>query len=114
MAECLFCKIVNGDIPCNIVYQDENVLAFRDINPVAPVHVLIIPKRHIQSVRDLNDENINVVTHIFNAANIIAKELGIDETGFRVVTNIGEDGGQTVLHLHYHLLGGRNLQWPPG
>lgn len=114
MSNCIFCKIANGEIPCSKVYEDENVLAFNDINPEAPVHILVIPKQHIQSVMDLNDKNISITLDIFNAIKKVAAQAGIDKDGFRVVTNIGANGGQTVGHLHYHVLGGRSLQWPPG
>ncbi len=114
MSNCIFCKIANGEIPCSKVYEDENVLAFNDINPEAPVHILVIPKQHIQSVMDLNDKNISITLNIFDAIKKVAAQAGIDKDGFRVVTNIGANGGQTVGHLHYHVLGGRSLQWPPG
>lgn len=114
MKECIFCKIAKNEIPCTKVYEDDNVLAFKDINPAAPVHVLIIPKEHITSVNDINDSNKLVISHIFITISKIAKVLNIDKEGYRVVTNIGERGGQTVDHLHFHLLGGKNLGWPPG
>ncbi len=112
--DCLFCKIIAGEIPSAKVYEDDLVFAFRDIDPKAPTHILIIPKQHIASVNEINDENCNVVGHIFKIAAEIAKSEGIAEDGYRIVTNIGENGGQTVGHLHYHMLGGRSLQWPPG
>ncbi len=112
--DCLFCKIINGEIPSKKVYEDEKVYAFYDISPAAPVHVLIIPKTHIPSANALTAENAAVVGHIFAVAAQIAAELGIAEKGYRIVNNCGEDGGQTVGHLHFHLLGGRSLQWPPG
>ncbi len=112
--DCLFCKIIKGEIPSKKVYEDEKVFAFYDISPAAPVHVLIIPKEHIPSANALTAENAAVVGHIFTVAASIAKELGIAENGYRIVNNCGEDGGQTVHHLHFHLLGGRSLQWPPG
>ncbi len=112
--DCLFCKIAAKEIPSSKVYEDELVYAFRDIDPQAPVHVLIIPKQHISSVNEITDENSAIVGHIFKVAAEIAKDEGISESGYRIVTNIGEDGGQTVSHLHYHMLGGRSLQWPPG
>ena len=112
--DCLFCKIINGDIPSDKVYEDELVCAFRDISPAAPVHVLIIPKAHISSANEITDENASVVSHIFCVAGKLAKQLGISENGYRIVNNCGKDGGQTVGHLHFHLLGGRNLGWPPG
>ena len=112
--DCLFCKIVKGEIPSKKVYEDEKVYAFYDISPAAPVHVLLIPKEHIASANDLGEENAAVVAHIFSVAARLAKELGISEKGYRIVNNCGEDGGQTVQHLHFHLLGGRSLGWPPG
>lgn len=112
--DCLFCKIIKGEIPSKKVYEDEKVFAFYDISPAAPVHVLLIPKEHIPSANALTAENAAVVGHIFTVAASIAKELGIAENGYRIVNNCGEDGGQTVHHLHFHLLGGRSLQWPPG
>lgn len=112
--DCLFCKIINGEIPSNKVYEDEKVYAFYDISPAAPVHVLIVPKEHIPSANALTAENASVVGHIFRVAAELAKKLGIAESGYRIVNNCGEDGGQTVLHLHFHLLGGRSLAWPPG
>lgn len=112
--DCLFCKIINGEIPSNKVYEDDLVYAFRDIEPQAPVHILIIPKEHIASANELNDENCAIVGHIFSVAAKIAKSEGIAEGGYRIVNNCGENGGQTVGHLHFHMLGGRSLQWPPG
>ena len=112
--DCLFCKIINGEIPSNKVYEDDTVYAFRDIEPQAPVHILIIPKQHISSANDLNDENSAIVGHIFSVASRIAKSEGIADGGYRIVNNCGADGGQTVGHLHFHMLGGRSLQWPPG
>ena len=112
--DCLFCKIIAGEIPSAKVYEDDLVFAFRDIDPKAPTHILIIPKKHIASVNEINDENCAIVGHIFKVAAEIAKNEGVAEDGYRIVTNIGENGGQTVKHLHYHMLGGRSLQWPPG
>ena len=112
--DCLFCRMAAGEIPSTKVYEDDMVYAFRDIEPQAPVHVLIIPKQHIASANEINDENCAIVGHIFKVAAEIAKNEGIAEDGYRIVTNIGENGGQTVKHLHYHMLGGRYLQWPPG
>ena len=114
MSNCIFCKIVNGDIPCSKVYEDDKVLAFKDINPEAPVHILVVPKQHIQSILDLDENNKSITVDIFDAINKIAKMSGIENDGFRVVANTGINGGQTVAHLHYHILGGRSLQWPPG
>lgn len=112
--ECLFCKIIAGEIPSSKVYEDDLVYAFNDISPAAPTHVLIIPKKHISSANELNEENAAIVSHIFLVAAKIAGQLGIAENGYRIVNNCGKDGGQTVGHLHFHLLGGRNLGWPPG
>lgn len=114
MENCLFCKIAAGEIPSSKAYEDELVLAFHDIAPQAPVHVLIIPKRHVMDAYHLDKGDDALLYHMFEVANKLAAELGIAERGFRIVTNIGEDGGQSVPHLHLHLLGGRSLQWPPG
>ncbi|MBQ8764634.1 MAG: histidine triad nucleotide-binding protein [Clostridia bacterium] len=112
--DCLFCKIIKGEIPSAKVYEDDKVYAFRDIEPQAPVHILIIPKEHIASANELTEENASIVGHIFAVAAKIAKEEGIAEGGYRIVNNCGQDGGQTVGHLHFHMLGGRSLAWPPG
>ena len=112
--DCLFCKIIKGEIPSNKVYEDELVYAFYDIEPQAPKHILIIPKEHIKSANDLTEENASVVGHVFAVAAKIAKAEGIADGGYRIVNNCGEHGGQTVGHLHFHMLGGRSLAWPPG
>lgn len=114
MADCLFCKIIAGEIPSQKVYEDEWVYAFEDISPVAPHHVLLIPKQHIASVNEITAENSAAVAKIYEAARNIAQQLGIAEDGYRIVTNCGEKAGQTVFHLHFHLIAGRDLQWPPG
>ncbi len=114
MTDCLFCKIIKGEIPSNKIYEDEYVYAFHDISPQAPVHFLVIPKEHIVSANEINANNSVYVSKCFEAISKITKELGIDENGYRVVNNCGEDGQQTVKHLHFHILGGRSLQWPPG
>lgn len=111
--DCIFCKIVSGDIPSRKAYEDDKVLAFYDLEPQAPVHVLIIPKEHISCAAEINSENSAVVAHIFEVAAKVADELGLDGD-FRVVTNSGIKAGQTVKHLHFHLLGGRDFTWPPG
>ena len=111
--DCLFCKIAAGDIPCTKVYEDDKVLAFKDIAPQAPFHAVIIPKAHIASAAEINAENSSIVALIFEAAAQIAAENKL-ENGFRIVTNCGEDGGQTVGHLHFHMLAQRSLAWPPG
>lgn len=107
--DCLFCKIIAGEISCDKVYEDEQVLAFKDINPLAPVHILVIPKIHIESVAAVDSENSAVVAHIFEVIAKIAKEQDVDKDGFRVVSNCGENGCQSVKHLHFHILGGRRL-----
>ena len=108
MTDCLFCKIAAGEIPSNKVYEDDQVLAFYDINPMAKVHVLVIPKTHIDSAAEITEENAPLVAHIFTVIPKIAKELGLEE-GFRVVSNCGENAGQSVKHLHFHILGGQPL-----
>ena len=113
MENCLFCKIAAGQIPSSKVYEDESVLAFNDIDKKAPVHILIIPKKHVASVAALEDGDLDIVAHIFRVARDIAAAQGL-EKGFRLVANTGQDGGQTVDHLHFHLLGGRAMGWPPG
>ena len=112
--DCLFCKLIARDIPADIVYEDDEVLAFHDIAPQAPTHILIIPKRHIATLNDLNEEDCALVGRLQFTAQKLAKELGIAEEGYRVVMNCNEAGGQTVYHIHMHLLGGRSLTWPPG
>lgn len=111
--DCIFCKIANGEIPTTKVYEDDTVVAFNDMTPQAPVHILIIPKQHIASVAELNESNCAVVAHIFEVAARLGKELGL-ENGYRIVNNCGEDGGQTVQHLHFHFMGGRQFGWPAG
>lgn len=113
MSDCLFCKIVNKEIPSKKVYEDEGILAFYDIAPVAPVHILVLPKEHITSLAEATDEQLALIGRIYGVIRDLAAELGLKE-GFRVVNNCGDAGGQTVPHLHFHLLGGRNLSWPPG
>ncbi len=108
---CIFCKIANGEIPSEFVYQDEKMVAIRDIAPTAPVHLLLIPKQHLTDVMELDAE---MAAHIFTIVPKIAKLVGVDEQGFRLVINTGKNGGQTVPHLHIHLLGGRELGWPAG
>ena len=112
MTECIFCKIISGALNSEIVYQDDRLIAFRDVNPVAPVHVLIIPKTHVASLNVVQD--FDLTGEMLKLCVKLASELGIKESGYRVVINTGEAGGQTVKHLHMHLLGGRNLGWPPG
>ncbi len=112
--DCLFCKIIKGEIPSKKVYEDEYVYAFYDIQPQAPVHFLVIPKKHISSANEIDENNSIYVSKSFEAIRKIAAELGIDKDGYRVVNNCGKNGLQSVPHLHFHVLGGRSLQWPPG
>jgi histidine triad (HIT) family protein len=114
MADCIFCKIANKDIPSEVVYEDEKVIAFKDLNPQAPIHVLVIPKKHISTLNDIEEEDSALIGHIYYTIKNLAKDMGIDEDGYRVVSNCGEFGGQTVFHIHFHLLGGRKFSWPPG
>ena len=109
MEDCLFCKIIKGDIPSTKVYEDEFVYAFKDINPEAPVHILVVPKKHIKSINEIEDIDENLIGKIFLAIEKIAKEQGVAEQGYRVISNCGKDAGQTVMHLHFHILGGRKL-----
>lgn len=111
--DCLFCKIVEGTIPSEKVFEDEFIYVFKDVNPEAPVHLLIVPKKHITSVDYLEEKDKGLIGHIFLVAKNLAKEFKLDN-GYRIVNNTGEDGGQSVKHLHFHLLGGRSLNWPPG
>lgn len=110
MSDCLFCKIINGDIPSDKVYEDERVYVFKDIAPIAPFHVLIVPKKHYSSVLDVKEDD-DIISHIFNVCKKIARDEGYDERGFRVITNCGDEGGQAVKHLHFHLLAGKTLSW---
>ena len=112
--ECLFCKIISGEIPAPPVYADEQVVVIRDISPQAPHHFLILPREHIVSALDLEECHEALVGHVFRVAARLAREQGFAESGFRIVNNCGRDGGQTVGHIHFHLLGGRSLEWPPG
>ena len=112
--DCLFCSIIKGEIPSTKIYEDDLVYVLADIAPQAPVHMVMVPKAHIASANELTEENAAVVGHIFAVAAKLAKEQGFAENGYRIVNNCGEDGGQTVGHLHFHLLAGRNLGWPPG
>lgn len=108
-ADCIFCKIVAGEIPAAKVYEDEQVIAFKDINPVAPVHLLVIPKRHLASASDLSEADATMLGSLFTAVRQVAADQGIAETGYRVITNAGKDAGQVVFHLHFHVIGGKSL-----
>jgi len=114
MADCIFCKIVNKEIPAQVIYEDEQVLAFNDINAVAPIHILVIPKKHISDMNSVEEIDLPLIGHIFKVIKNVVKEKGIDQEGYRIVNNCGEFGGQTVNHIHFHLLGQRQMKWPPG
>ena len=114
MSACLFCRIVEGTIPADILFQDDQALAFRDINPQAPVHVLVIPKRHVPSLQDSANEDRDLLARLLLLCKEMAHRHGLADSGYRVVTNVGRDAGQTVSHMHLHVLGGRHMSWPPG
>jgi histidine triad (HIT) family protein len=112
--ECIFCKIINGQIPAKTVFEDNKVMAFGDIKPQAPVHVVIIPKHHIDGLSTVSDEHANLIGRLVMTAKHIASQMNVDQTGYRLVLNCNRDGGQEVFHLHLHMLGGRPMAWPPG
>jgi len=112
--DCLFCSILNGDIPADIVYESDAAIAFRDINPQAPTHVVVIPRKHVATINDLNEEDREIVGSLYLAAKDIARAEGISDEGYRTVMNCNEAAGQSVFHIHLHVLGGRALGWPPG
>jgi len=114
MSDCIFCKIAAGEIPAEKVYEDDQVVGFRDLNPQAPVHVLLIPRRHIATLNDLTEGDEALVGHLYHVAARIAADEGLAERGYRTVMNCNAEGGQTVFHIHLHLLGGRQMTWPPG
>lgn len=109
MDNCIFCKIIKGEIPSEKVYEDEEILAFKDINPAAPIHILVIPKKHIETLLDVKEEDNYLIEKIYTTINKIAKDLGIEKDGFRVIANCGKDSGQEVMHIHFHLLAGKKL-----
>ena len=111
---CLFCNMVEKKIPADVVYEDEHALAFRDIRPVAPTHVLVVPKKHVAAIHDLTPADASLIGNVMVAARAVADKLGLVKDGFRLVVNDGDAAGQTVHHIHVHVLGGRNLSWPPG
>jgi len=113
-SSCIFCRIAAREIPADILHASDTVVAFRDANPQAPTHILVIPKEHIVSIATIEDRHADVLTDLFQAANHLARTEGIDASGYRLVTNVGPDAGQSVFHLHLHLLGGRPMAWPPG
>ncbi len=114
MTDCIFCKIIQGEIPADVVLENEDVLVFRDLNPQAPTHLLAIPKKHIATINDIQPEDAEVVGKLFLAARQAAADEGLTENGYRVVMNCGKDAGQVVFHIHLHILGGRKFTWPPG
>lgn len=114
LEDCLFCKISSGEMDTDFVYQDDRVVVFEDINPQAPVHLLIVPKKHIADLNNLDEKENDLIGHVYQVAKKLAADNDIAESGYRLVSNCGDDGGQTVYHIHFHLLGGRQLQWPPG
>ncbi|MES0327881.1 MAG: histidine triad nucleotide-binding protein [Gammaproteobacteria bacterium] len=114
VSDCLFCKILDGEIPCDKVYGNDQVIAFRDVNPQAPTHILVIPRKHISTVNDLTADDKNIVGEMLLAAQAVATQEGIEESGYRLVMNCNEGAGQTVFHIHLHILGGRRMHWPPG
>lgn len=114
MSDCLFCKIIEGNIPADIVFENDDVLAFRDVNPHAPTHILIIPRIHISTTNDLTEKHELIMGRLFSAAKIIAAQEGVSDDGYRMVVNCNEKAGQTVFHIHMHLLAGRSMSWPPG
>lgn len=114
MKDCIFCKIINKEVPASLVYEDEEIVAFNDINPKAPIHILIIPKQHFDSISDIPLEKKQILSELLFRARQLAKEKGIAHSGYRLVLNTGKDSGQEVSHLHLHLLGGRRMGWPPG
>ncbi len=113
-SSCVFCRIVAGEEPADVLYSAENVLAFRDVAPKAPVHVQVIPKEHISSIVEIEERHAGMLADLFQAARQVARAEGVDDRGWRLVTNVGREGGQHVYHLHFHLLGGRQMAWPPG
>ena len=114
MSDCLFCKILEGEIQADIVFQNDDVLAFRDVNPKAPTHILIIPRMHISTINDLAENHELIMGKLFSVAKIIAAQEGVSDDGYRLVVNCNEKAGQTVFHIHMHLLAGRSMSWPPG
>jgi histidine triad (HIT) family protein len=114
VVDCLFCRIAQGELEADVVHSSDHVVAFRDINPQAPVHILIVPKEHIESARALKDRNAGMLVEIVQTAAHLARAEKVDQSGWRLVTNVGPDAGQSVHHLHFHLLGGRKMAWPPG
>lgn len=114
LSECIFCRIVSGELESEIVYEDDRVVAFADVNPQAPLHLLIVPRKHIPTLLDLGEDDLDLVGHIHGVVNRLARDRSVEDGGYRVVVNCGEGAGQSVFHLHFHLLAGREFRWPPG
>ncbi len=114
MSDCLFCKVISKEVPSEIVYEDDKIIAFKDIQPQAPVHVLIVPKEHISTLMDLTEDSAELMGYLHLKVKEIAEEVGVADSGFRLACNYGKDGDQIIPHIHFHLLGGRSLTWPPG
>ncbi|QQY80466.1 histidine triad (HIT) family protein [Keratinibaculum paraultunense] len=114
VTDCVFCSIIDKEIPSEIIYEDDKVIAFKDANPQAPIHFLVIPREHIESLNSIDEENLELIGHIFYVIKKLVKQMGFHEEGYRIVNNCGEFGGQTVSHIHFHVLGGRKFSWPPG
>ncbi len=114
MSECLFCKLANHEIPTQVVYEDEHAFAFRDINPQAPVHILVIPRQHLSNLAEASPQDAQLLGHLLWVCAEVARQEGVEASGYRVVLNTNRDAGQSVYHLHFHVLGGRHLTWPPG
>lgn len=112
--DCIFCKIANGEIPSEIIFEDDDCVAFNDLNPQGPVHFLVVPKKHIGSLAEMTEDDEALFGHMLTVISILANEKGLNEKGYRVVNNCGPDGGQTVDHIHFHVIGGRAMTWPPG
>ena len=110
MEECIFCKIIKKEIPSTIIYEDDKVIAFNDVNPVAPIHILVVPKKHIETLLDVTDEDNELISYIYQVISKIAKQKGFANNGFRVIVNCGKDSGQEVMHIHFHVLGGKKLE----
>ena len=114
MDNCIFCQIINKELPSTVVYEDEMSIAFKDINPQSPEHILVVPKKHIRSLVEINENDRNLMGHLLYVSKNIASDLGISEKGFRIVLNSGLESGQSVWHIHFHVMGGRKMSWPPG
>ncbi|MCS7151538.1 MAG: histidine triad nucleotide-binding protein [Endomicrobia bacterium] len=114
MKNCIFCRIINKEIPSEIVYEDDDIIVFKDINPQAPIHLLIVPKQHIESINNIDKDSISILGKVFYVAKEVSSKFAVSEEGYRIVVNTGKNAGQEVLHLHFHFLAGRKFSWPPG